>query len=151
VLDRLLSARRFERVLDLGTGTGVLAIAIAKVLRRPVLATDIDPVAVGVANENAARNHVRHAIRAIVPAGASHPAIRRSAPYDLVVANILAEPLRRLAPSLVPLVAFGGIVVLSGILSQQRGRVVAAYCAQGMRLTTARNFTGWAVLVFERR
>jgi ribosomal protein L11 methyltransferase len=150
MLDRLLQTRRFERVLDLGTGSGVLAIALAKALLRPVLATDIDPIAVGIANENAARNHVGHAIRALMAVGASHPVIRRSAPYDLVVANILAEPLRRLAPQLVPLVQRRGTVVLSGILSQQRDRVVAAYCAQGMRLRTVRNFEGWAVLVFER-
>jgi len=150
VLDRLISTRRFERVLDLGTGTGVLAVALAKALRRPVLATDIDPVAIRVARENATRNRVRDAIRTLVAAGASHPAIRGSAPYDLVVANILAEPLRRLASQLAPLVQRGGIVILSGILWQQRGRVIAAYCAQGMRLKTARNFDGWAVLVFQR-
>ncbi len=150
LLDRLIGAGHFERVLDLGTGSGVLAIALAKALRRPVLASDIDPVAVAVATENAARNDVRHRIRTVVAAGVAHPAIRQSAPYDLVVANILAEPLRRLAPRLAPLVAPGGIVVLSGLLSHQRERVVAAYRAQGMRLTTVRNFGGWAVLVLSR-
>jgi ribosomal protein L11 methyltransferase len=150
VLDRLICAWRFERVLDLGTGSGVLAIALAKALRRPVLASDIDPVAVTVAAENAARNNVGNRVRVVVAAGVAHPAIRRSAPYDLVVANILAEPLRRLAPRLAPLVAPGGIVVLSGLLSHQRERVVAAYRAQGMRLTTLRNFDGWAVLVLSR-
>ena len=115
-LDRLIAARRFERILDLGTGSGVLAIALAKALRRRVLASDIDPVATHVARENAARNNVRPFVRVITAGGVSHPDIRRGAPYDLIVANILAEPLRRLAPKLVPLVARGGLVVLSGIL-----------------------------------
>jgi ribosomal protein L11 methyltransferase len=137
-------------MLDLGTGSGVLAIALAKTLRRPVLATDIDPVAAGVAAGNAARNAVHTLVRAVVADGVSHPAIRRSAPYDLIVANILAKPLCRLAPRLTPLVAPGGAVVLSGILAHQRERVVAAYGAQGVRLQKAKIFDGWSVLVLRK-
>jgi ribosomal protein L11 methyltransferase len=149
-LDRLINIWRFRRILDLGTGSGVLAIALAKALKKPVLATDIDSVAIRVATENAARNNVRHLVRTVTAAGLSHPMVRRGAPYDLVVANILAEPLRRLAPQLVPLVAQGGIVVLSGILAHQRSRVAAAYRAQGMQLVSARNIARWAVIVLRR-
>jgi len=151
VLDRMIAGGRFRRVLDLGTGSGVLAIALAKALRRPVLASDIDPVATKVAAENAARNNVGQLVGVITAGGVSHPDIRRGAPYDLVVANILAEPLRGLAPRLVPLVARGGLVVLSGILLKQRDRVVAAYRVQGMRLLSAHRFDGWSVIVLERR
>lgn len=150
MLDRLIGVWNFERMLDLGTGSGVLAIALAKALRRPVLATDIDPVAVRVAAANIARNNVRHLVRTATAPGVFHPAVRRSAPYDLVVANVLAEPLRRVAAELVPLVGKRGIVVLSGVLSHQRDSVVAAYCAQGMRLKAVRTFDGWAVMVLRR-
>lgn len=150
VLDRLMRARRFENPLDLGAGSGVLAIAMAKTLRRPVLATDIDPLAVRVARENAKLNGVGNLVRCVTAAGVDHAAIRERAPYDLVVANILAEPLCRIAPRLVPLVDRGGTLVLSGLLASQRERVVAAYRMQGMRLNAARVFDGWSVLVLMR-
>ena len=150
ILDRLMRARRFARPLDLGAGSGVLAIAMAKVLRRAVVATDIDPVAVAVARENARRNGVAGLVRLAAGPGVDLPLIRQSAPFDLVAANILAEPLMRLAPRLAPLLAKGGILVLSGLLPHQRERVVAAYGAQGMRLTTARIFAGWSVLVLRK-
>lgn len=149
-LDGLIRTRRFSRPLDLGTGSGVLAIALAKTLRRRIVATDIDPVAVRVARENAARNDVAPWIEAVTADGMRHAAIRRLSPYDLVVANILAEPLCRLAPQLTPLVATGGVLVLSGLLPHQRERVVAAYGAQGVRLTTARVTDGWTVLVLQK-
>jgi ribosomal protein L11 methyltransferase len=149
-LDRLMSARRFVRPLDLGTGSGVLAIAMAKVLKCPVMATDIDPLAIAVAIENARLNHVAGVVCFAAAAGVDSAAIRAAAPYDLVAANILAEPLRRLAPRLAPLVAKGGMLVLSGLLPNQRERVVAAYGAQGIRLVSARIFEGWAVLVLRK-
>jgi ribosomal protein L11 methyltransferase len=149
-LDRLLRRRRFINPLDLGTGAGVLAIALAKLLRLPVLATDIDPLAVAVARENAALNRVAHLVRVETAVGVRHAAIRGRAPYDLIVANILAEPLIRLAPQVSPLLAPGGVLVLSGLLPHQRERVVAAYGAQGIRLVEARIRDGWAVLVLAR-
>jgi ribosomal protein L11 methyltransferase len=149
-LDRLTRRRRFARPLDLGTGSGVLAIAMAKVLRRRIIASDIDPVAVEVARENARRNGVAGLVRFAVANGVEARLIREGAPYDLVAGNILAEPLLRLAPRLVPLVAKGGMLVLSGLLPYQRERVVAAYRAQGMHLISARIFDGWSVLVLRR-
>jgi ribosomal protein L11 methyltransferase len=146
-LDRLIRGRRFQNPLDLGTGTGVLAIALAKALRRPVLATDIDPVAARIAAKNAAGNAVAHLVRTEVAAGVGHPAMRARAPFDLIVANILAEPLVKLAPQLAKLLAENGFLVLSGLLLKHRERVVAAYGAQGVRLESARLFDGWSVLV----
>ncbi|MGH6923365.1 MAG: 50S ribosomal protein L11 methyltransferase [Propylenella sp.] len=150
VLDQLMHARRFERPLDLGTGSGVLAIALAKTLRRPVLASDVDPVAVDVARANARLNRVPNLVRVIAASGVAHAEIQRCAPYDLVAANILAEPLCRLAPRLAPLVARRGVLVLSGLLPHQRERVVAAYALQGIRLVGARVFDGWSVLLLKR-
>lgn len=150
VLDRLTRARRFGNPLDVGTGSGVLAIAMAKALRHPVLATDIDPVATRIAAENARLNCVGHLVHAVTAAGAGHAAIRERAPFDLVVANILAGPLVRLAPDLARLLAPGGLLVLSGLLPHQRERVAAAYGTQGIRLREARIFDGWAVLVLFR-
>jgi ribosomal protein L11 methyltransferase len=150
VLDQLIRTRRFARPLDIGTGSGVLAIAMAKVLKRPVVATDIDPLAVKVARTNARRNGVAASVKLAVAAGVDSSAIRLRAPYDLIAANILAEPLRKLAPQLAPLVTRGGVLVLSGLLPNQRERVVAAYSAQGMRLAAARIFDGWAVLVLRK-
>jgi ribosomal protein L11 methyltransferase len=149
-LDRLLQARRFVSPLDLGTGSGVLAIAMAKALRRPVLAGDIDPVAAKVAAANAAKNGVGGLVRIVTATGVRHPAMRARAPFDLVVANILAEPLVRLAPELAPLIARNGILILSGLLPQQRGRVTAAYAAQRVRLVSAQIFNGWSVLVLRK-
>lgn len=151
VLDRLTSARSFRRPFDLGTGSGVLAIALAKRLRRPVLAADIDPVAVRVARDNARRNGVHPLVRIVAADGLAHPAIRTAAPFDLVVANILAEPLMRLAPALSAALAADGVLVLSGLLPHQRERVAAAYGGQGLRLAAAHRFAGWAVLVLDRR
>jgi ribosomal protein L11 methyltransferase len=150
MLDTLVRARRYLRPLDLGTGSGVLAIALAKMLRRKVVASDIDPVAVEVAAENVVRNGVSPWVETITAAGVAHKTICAGAPYDLVVANILAEPLCRLAPKLAPLIARGGTLVLSGLLPPQRERVVAAYGVQGVRLMRARIFDGWAVLVLHK-
>lgn len=150
VLDKLVSARRFRRPLDLGTGSGVLAIALAKTLNVPVLASDIDPQAVSVARANIALNGVHPWVRIIEARGVDHCLIQAGAPYDLVVANILAEPLCRLAPRLAPLIEKGGVLVLSGLLTHQSARVVAAYNVQRMRLLSAKAFDGWSALVLER-
>jgi ribosomal protein L11 methyltransferase len=150
VLDRLVAARRFLSPLDLGTGSGLLAIALAKALRRPVLATDIDPVAVAVARENAKLNRVASLVRAVTADGLGHPAIAARAPFDLIVANILAGPLIRMAPRLAPALARGGVLVLSGLLTSQRSRVAAAYAAAGVPLRRAERFGDWMVLVLQR-
>ena len=146
-LDRLCRARRFRRPLDLGTGSGVLAIALARMLKTPVLATDIDPVATRVARENAVLNSVGPWVRTVTAAGVGHATIRGRAPYDLIVANILAEPLMRLAPEITEILAAGGVLVLSGLLRAQRERVAAAYRAQGLLFDRSTTHGEWSVLV----
>jgi ribosomal protein L11 methyltransferase len=137
-------------VLDLGCGTGVLAIAAAKLWRKPVLATDIDAIAVEVARGNARANDVAPLVRAAVADGLTHPALRRLAPFDLICANILAAPLTQLAPTLSAAVAPGGIAVLSGLLRNQENLVLSFYRAQGLRLRETLRDGPWSALVLER-
>ncbi len=115
-----------------------------------MLASDIDPLAVRIATANARRNGVGNRVRVIAAAGMQHPEIRARAPYDLIVANILAGPLIRLAPKIANALAPGGHLVLSGLLPHQRGRVVAAYGAKGVRLMRAEMHDGWVVLELRR-
>lgn len=150
MLTRVIAAQKPRRVLDLGTGSGVLAIAVAKLARKPVLATDIDPVATRVARANAKLNEVSGLVDCVTAPGLSHPVFAARGPFDLIVANILARPLMRLAPAMARIIAPGGTLVLSGILSAQRRQVVAAYAAQRFRhvLTTERE--GWVTLLLAR-
>jgi ribosomal protein L11 methyltransferase len=149
-IDRLAKIRSFRRPVDIGTGSGVLAIAMAKVWHVPVLATDIDPVAVRVAGANARLNGARE-VRAIVAGGLGARAVRRRAPFDLIVANILAGPLQALAVPIRRVIAPGGVAVLSGLLPNQGARIVAAYRTAGLRLVRASVLDGWLTLTFVRR
>jgi ribosomal protein L11 methyltransferase len=149
-IDRLAKTRGLQNVLDLGTGSGVLAIAIARRCAVPVLASDIDPVAVRVARENIAKNGAGRFVTAITAAGLDDRRFEERAPFDLVVANILAGPLQALAPAIRRVVAPGGTVILSGLLPDQRARIVSAYRRQGLRLCRAGVLDGWLTLVFER-
>jgi ribosomal protein L11 methyltransferase len=146
MIDRLAKQGAAGHVLDLGTGSAVLAIAAAKSLSRDVLATDIDPVAVRVARENCEQNGAKGRVRLLVAAGLSHPAIQAAAPFDLVTANILARPLIQLAPAIRRVVAPGGHVVLSGLLDSQAREVTARYLAQGFTLAARLFLDGWATL-----
>lgn len=150
-IGRLLKQRRIRRPLDVGTGTGVLAIAVARALHVPVVATDIDPVAVETTRENLVKNGAAGLVRAVTANGADTAVVRASAPYDLVVANILARPLVALAPRLRPLMAPGAAVVLSGLLVAQRREVEAAYRAQGCVVLFRIVRDGWATLALEAR
>ena len=151
-LDRLTRQRTFTRVLDLGCGSGVLAIAAARALPdASVVASDIDPIATDVARANAALNRVGARIRFATAVGLDHPLLRRGAPYDLVLANILAGPLIELAPALRPAMAQGGLAVLSGLLVTQAAQVIAAYRAAGFHLTNRQDIAGWSTLTLTRR
>jgi ribosomal protein L11 methyltransferase len=158
-LDHLLKLRRRaptrrasksadkKKVLDVGTGTGVLAIAAAKVLHSPIQATDIDPVAVRVADANARHNGVGTFVTNRVADG------RRSlppGPFDVILANILLGPLMRMAPSLARRLAPGGAIVLSGLLPSQASAALAAYRAQGLALERRMILENWATLIMRR-
>jgi len=132
MLERLIATRRPINALDLGTGSGVLAIAIAKLAKCPVLATDIDPVATRVATANARSNGAAGLIRFETAAGFSDRAFAEEGPFDLIVANILARPLMRMAPDIAANLAPGGHVVLSGILATQRQMVLAGFRSAGL-------------------
>jgi len=136
------------RILDLGTGSGVLAIAAARAWRRRVLATDIDAAAVRVARANARLNRVGPLVEAVTASGVTAPAIRARAPFDLVFANILLEPLQRLAAPLMEIVAPGGRVVLSGLLTAQANAALAAYRALALERRIV--LDGWTTLVLRR-
>ncbi|KQT86064.1 50S ribosomal protein L11 methyltransferase [Aurantimonas sp. Leaf443] len=127
MIEALVRRRRPVNALDLGTGSAVLAIGLALLARVPVLATDIDPVATKVAAGNAAANGVSQLVKTVTAAGFDAPAVRGRAPYDFIVANILAGPLMRLAPQFEHHLAPGGDIVLSGILATQRRAVLAAF------------------------
>jgi ribosomal protein L11 methyltransferase len=148
--DRLLKRRRPKDVLDVGCGAGVLAVAAAKVLRRKVSLGDIDPVAVGVANANARLNGVGAFCRAIVSRGVENAALREGAPYDLVFANILARPLRLLAPSLAAVISADGDAIVSGLLLADVPGVLASWRAQGFDLAERIELEGWASLRLRR-
>ena len=124
-------------MLDVGCGAGVLAIAAAKVLRRKVWLGDIDPVAVEVANDNARLNGVGAHCKAVVSRGVESRALREGAPFDLVFANILAKPLRLLAPSLAAVIARDGEAIVSGLLIADVPGVLSAWRAQGFICASA--------------
>ena len=141
-----ISGRHRRSILDVGTGSGVLAIAAARALRRFVLATDIDRDAVQVTEENAEANGVGPLVHALTADGMTHPGITRHAPYDLIIANILAGPLTQLAPSVCKALAKGGMLVLSGLLTWQENLVVSFYTPHGLILRTRRRDGPWSAL-----
>ena len=145
-----LKRRRPRRVLDVGTGTGILAFAAAKALKREVVAGDIDAQAIRVARENARLNGVAAHLRLYHAPGVRHALADRRGHFDLVLANILARPLMRLAPSLVRGLAPAGTLILSGLLARDVPGVLSAYGAQGWRLARRRDIEGWAALTLKR-
>ena len=150
-IDQTLRRRRPYATLDVGTGTGVLAIALAKRLHRPVVASDIDPIAVITTRENARDNGVGPQIIAVEATGLSHPTIAARGPYDLIVANILAGPLVQLAPAMAAAASPGATVILSGILNEQATRVANAYARNGVLLRQRIEKKEWTTLVLEKR
>jgi ribosomal protein L11 methyltransferase len=150
-IDDLAKSRPIPTALDVGTGSGVLAIALAKRAKTRVVASDIDPVAVAVARDNVRLNGVAARVRTIVATGLGHRLIAAGAPYDLVVANILAGPLVQMAPAIARHLKSGGSVILSGLLNEQRRRVAAMYRTQGLTLSRAIVIGEWTTLVLKRK
>jgi ribosomal protein L11 methyltransferase len=148
-LDQLRKPAKPRRILDLGTGSGVLAIAAAKSLRRPVLASDIDADAVRIARDNARLNRSAPLVRVCRANGLAAAEIRGGAPFDLVFANILLAPLQRLAAPLSAMVAGRGRIILSGLLNAQVNAAPAAY--PHFSLDRRIELDGWTTLVLKRR
>lgn len=147
--DRLLKRERFQRVLDVGAGTGVLAVAAARTGSRTVAGTDIDSASVRISRENAHANAAR--VRFVEASGLDHRVVRAGVPYDLVFANILARPLVGLAHDVGRALRPGGVAILSGLLRTQERYVRAAYLARGFRLEFRIRRDAWCTLVLRRR
>jgi ribosomal protein L11 methyltransferase len=150
-LSRLAKQRRFHRILDMGAGSGVLAMAAAKLWRVPVLAVEMDRPSVQVAGANARINGLGAAITFLEAAGYRHSLVSRRGPYELIVANILAEPLIAMAGDLRRHLAPGGYAVLAGLMAAQKKGVVARHRAVGLRLVETLAFGDWVTLVLRRR
>jgi len=150
-IDDLCRVRVPRTMLDMGTGSGVLAMAAAKAGARAVLAADIDPVATDVTRDNVRLNGLSQRIAAITASRPDDPRLTAAGPYDLVVANILAGPLCHMATGLARLVARNGHLVLSGLLAKEERLIVARYRATGLTLARRIPREGWHTLIFRRR
>ena len=139
-----------DRVADIGTGTGVLAMAAAKIWPCQAIASDIDPVATATAKANVRANGVAHRVRCITSVGFRHEELRRAAPYGLIFANILAGPLKKMAPDMARFTAPGGRLILSGILNRQARGVEAVYEGHGFRVMDRRRIGEWTTLVIQK-
>ncbi len=149
-LDMLAKKKRRFHVLDIGTGSSVLAIAAAKIFHTRAVATDIDRVAVEAARDNARLNRAGPLVSLVHAPGTRDPRIIAGAPYDLIFANILLGPLTRLAVPIARLVAPGGRVVLSGLLPSHANAARSIYGAQGLQLEHRRDLEGWTTLILRR-
>lgn len=141
----------FQKPIDMGCGSGILAIAIAKTWNIPVTAADNDPESVRVALNNAVLNHCDALFSAYLSEGFENPDVQALGPYDLIVANILATPLIEMAPSLSHALAPKGFVILSGLLSRHREDIVEAYVAQGIQLVSHRTLNEWEALLLKKQ
>jgi ribosomal protein L11 methyltransferase len=155
-IDRLSRIRKpgrrgLRRPLDVGCGSGVLAIGLAKLTHRPVVASDLDPESVRVATANAHANGVASLVRVVAANGYRSRSIRAGRPYDLIVSNILAKPLCRLALDLKRHLAPGGYVILSGLLNAQETQVLNAHRRHGLALMSRWRSEGWSALILRRR
>lgn len=149
MLSDLARAHRFRHPLDMGCGSGVLAMAMARLWHCPVLGVDIDPLAVVTARENASLNRLGPWLRFVAGNGYDAPATREEAPFDIVAANILARPLAKMAPALAEVLAPGGYAILAGLLVSQEAFVLAAHRAAGLVPRQRWRRDGWSVLVLQ--
>jgi ribosomal protein L11 methyltransferase len=150
-IDEAAKFRPLNNTLDLGCGTGILALTLAHVATKQVTASDIDPVAIDVARQNAQVNFLQGKIDFLVSAGLHHRDLGDKAPYDLIVANILAKPLCQMAPDISGAVAVGGTLILSGLLTVQEQSVLKAYRKQGLSFKKRYVIGEWSTLVLEHK
>jgi len=154
VLDSLARRHRFRRILDMGCGSGILSLAAARTWRVPVTAADIDEEAARAARSNAAKNHMSPWIKAVCSPGYGSPQVAAGAPYDLIVSNILARPLIKMAGDLSrhlrPAAEGGGMAILSGLVERDGNRVAAAHRAHGFTERRRLVIDGWVTLVLGR-
>ncbi len=149
--DRLAKqGKRYNKILDMGCGSGILSIAAAKTWRLKIIACDIDPRAVQVASENAQVNGVQSLVFTQAGNGYETPIVKAEAPYDMIVSNILANPLCEMASALVKCLQPKGSVILSGFLTVDSRRVMANYIQFGLIFTTQINVNGWVTLIFRK-
>jgi len=139
-----------RNILDMGCGSGILAIGAVKVWPSKATAVDIDEESIRVTHFNMGRNQVKARMSAVAGNGYHSPLARQNAPYDLILANILAKPLMRMAPSLKTSLRSGGIAILSGLLNSQEAMVLAAHRAQGLHKIASFRHHGWSTLVLQR-
>lgn len=156
MLDQLATeGHHFRNILDLGTGTGVLAFAALRTFNGRTIASDIDPISIEVSTENAELNGISVGrnlgqVELVVADGLDHRRLQQRAPYDLIIANILAGPLIELAPSITDALAPGGIVILAGLLDHQADGVSKAYLNQGCRLAARIDRDEWPTLCMRK-
>lgn len=149
-LQHILRKRRIKKVLDLGTGSGVLSIAALKTGAKRAIGTDIDLDSVRVSKDNALKNNVAAQFKSIHCSGVHHHLIQADAPYDTVFANILARPLVRLATDIYKVTAPSGAIILSGLLRHQEPQVIGAFSGRNLTLVKRFHRDGWSTLVFEK-
>ncbi|MFD2737970.1 50S ribosomal protein L11 methyltransferase [Sulfitobacter aestuarii] len=150
-LDRLANDGFVGRdVVDIGCGTAVLAMAAARIWDDPVLASDIDTVAVEVAQANVLANGLEGRVHCVEAAGFDHPDLAKAAPFDLIFANILKGPLVALAPDMAEALAPGGYAILSGILNEQADEVIAVYAGNGINLERREEIVDWTTLTLRK-
>jgi len=150
-IERVACRCRPKNILDLGTGTGVLAIAAARLMRCTVIAGDVDPISIATSRANVQFNHAGNFVRVSHAGGVNSPVIRAGAPYDLVIANILLPTLKRLAHPVSLLLSPGAIVILSGLLKSQVNAAFAVWQAHGLTLLHRETIEGWTTLTLRRQ
>lgn len=149
-IEELSKQRRFDNILDMGTGSGILAIAAIRAFGVPVTAIDIDPESIRVTHNHGVANHLQNFLHLQDGPGYETPLVRQRAPYDLILCNILARPLRMMAKAAVQVLAPGGVIVLAGLLNTQANSVIEAYRNQGLTLVSRVAREEWTILTLQK-
>tara|TARA_B100001123_G_scaffold272139_2_gene302813 strand:+ start:538 stop:1425 length:888 start_codon:yes stop_codon:yes gene_type:complete len=149
-IQQLALKRTFLHPLDVGTGTGILAMTMAHLFQRQVIATDNDPKSVKIARQNIAMNGLSRTVQVLLANGASESVVLRKGPYDLIVMNLLFRPIFSMAPVIINRLTHGGNLILSGLLHSQARTLIARYVSLGCRLEYRTAYSEWETLIFRR-